>query len=57
VAKWTSVFAGQSNVELPFMYGDAVFDRDQRDLLLEGAAWWIRFLNGDSILNSTPTDW
>jgi|GEM_PF-4649445 len=39
------------------MYGDAVFDRDQRDLLLEGAAWWIRFLNGDSILNSTPTDW
>ncbi|MBK1732408.1 acetyl-CoA hydrolase/transferase C-terminal domain-containing protein [Thiococcus pfennigii] len=32
------VFAGQSNAELPFMYGDAVFDRDELDLLLDGTA-------------------
>ncbi len=32
------LFVGQTNLELPFMYGDAPFDAGELDLLLEGPA-------------------
>jgi len=36
--KASFLLAGQTNAQLPFMYGDAVFDVDELDLLLEGPA-------------------